>query len=589
VDAEDRRVTLSLNAFLLRPGVTPVTAPSEASASQLEFSVLTNGRLQPLAAEEFDLVGAANAGDIVVALSSRPTQPPAWQRFLWEELRLGPIVSNTRSIGAIVFCAVAEEFEDGERIRWVAWTFGTGSRALRRRAQDPRFGLLVVLNLLTEQADEDHADAGEAGRPTSRARGPRMRELRYRSPAPYVQQTGHRAARDIPLDGFRIDRSTDLVAAIGSTGAVAALATSTLLGGRALKFRTQIGSVEEFVDLAMTALAKSKLHRYREEFTWIDNITLVEDEETIRRLRTHVVEILATDPNPASVDAILPDDLLDVGEDRSISTIAFPHERGTAHGRRTLTVARIAEHVARIDDAAERERALDASLRFFDESDKPIDSASILECLSAEFQLDGAHYIAYDGDFYLVNGDYVQRVDCEIEQIPESTVTFPVYRGETEPVYNARVGKDHKTEFICMDRALIDIPGETTFEACDLVAETGALVHVKRKGKSSALSHLFLQAANSCEMLRRSAEARQRFNKLLAERAGSPELLTTVQAVLTAAEGRRDELEVVFAFLGDWRGRTIASLPLFSRISLVSEARRVRNLGYKVTVKTISQ
>jgi len=45
---------------------------------------------------------------------------------------------------------------------------------------------------------------------------------------------------------------------------------------------------------------------------------------------------------------------------------------------------------------------------------------------------------------------------------------------------------------------------------------------------------------------------------------------------------------VAFAFLGDWRNRTIASLPLFSRISLVTQARRVSNLGFRPTVATIS-
>jgi len=583
VDAEERRVTLSLNAFLLRPRVTPVTAASEASAEHLEFFLLVDGRLEPLGDDEFELVDAVSAGDVIVALSSRLTQPPAWQRFLWTELGLGPLSSNGRSIGAVVFCAVTEETEDGERVRWVAWTFGTGSRSLRRGAQDPRFGLLVVLNLLTEQADPSDAETG----PVSRSRGPRMRELRYRSPAPYVQQTGHRAARDIPLDGFRIDRSTDLVAAIGSTGAVAELDASTLLGGRSLKFRTRIGAIDDLVALAVKALATSKLDRYRDEFVWVDNITLVEDEATIHRLRTHLVEVLAADPHSTSVDAILPDDLLDVGEDRSISVIAFPRERGAGHGRRTLTVARVAEYVARYSDPVERHRALDAVLRFYDESGKEIDSASILECLSAEFQLNDAQYIAYDGDFFLVNGDYVQRVDREIAQIPESQVVFPVYRGETEPEYNAKIGKHHTDEFICLDRVLIDIPGETRFEACDLVSRTGALIHIKRKGKSSTLSHLFLQAANSCEMLRRSAEARQRFGKLLAEH-GSPGILSSVQSALSNIEGR-DEVEVVFAFLGDWKGRTVASLPLFSRISLVNEARRVRNLGYTVSVKTISQ
>ncbi|MPZ79059.1 MAG: hypothetical protein GEV28_01100 [Actinophytocola sp.] len=118
----------------------------------------------------------------------------------------------------------------------------------------------------------------------------------------------------------------------GSTGAVPALATSTVLGGRALTFRTRIARSSNSSSSRGWPWRGPKLRRYREEYIWIETITLVEDEDTVRRLREHVVEALATDPNPASVDAILLDDLLDVGQDRSISTIAFPHERGAAHG-----------------------------------------------------------------------------------------------------------------------------------------------------------------------------------------------------------------------------------------------------------------
>lgn len=577
------RVTLPLNAFLLRPGFTPATAPTEASASHVTFYLVNQGKLQPLEADDVDLLQVAAHGDLVFALSRRPSSPPAWQQFLWTELDLGPLISAPASLGAILFCAVTEQKDGGERIRWIAWTFGRGSRTLRRTAQDPRFGLLVVLNLLTDQSEEQPAEES-----VKRTRGPRVRELRYRSPAPYVQQTGHRAARDIPVDGFRIDRSTDLVAAVGSSGAVPVFSTSTLLGGRSLRFRTKVGRVDDLVRLAEIALAQAGSRSYQDEFTWVDNISLVEDEDTVQQLRAYVAETLAGDPNPPTIDAILPDDLLDVGADRSINVIAFPRERGAKHGRTTLTTALIAALMANTPDSGERNRVLDQELRFFDEAHNKIGEASILECLSAEFRLGAEHYIAYDGDFYLVNHDYVKRIDSEIERMPTSQLVFPGYGGEAETVYNTRVGNERPTEFINLDRALVRIPGETTFEACDLVAATGALVHVKRKGRSSTLSHLFLQAANSCELLRRSAEARRQFDKLITERSRSPQMLARVQSALADAKQNRDELEVVFAFLGDWKDRSILSLPLFSRISLVNESRRVGNLGYRVTVKTIS-
>ena len=76
------------------------------------------------------------------------------------------------------------------------------------------------------------------------------------------------------------------------------------------------------------------------------------------------------------------------------------------------------------------------------------------------------------------------------------------------------VVENYPDDFILLDRALIELPGEYGVEVSDLVSSSGALIHVKRKGKSSVLSHLFLQAANSCELLRRSPPARDQFMTL---------------------------------------------------------------------------
>ena len=117
---------------------------------------------------------------------------------------------------------------------------------------------------------------------------------------------------------------------------------------------------------------------------------------------------------------------------------------------------------------------------------------------------------------------------------------------------------------------------------------SGALIHVKRKGKSSVLSHLFLQVTNSCELLRRSTPAWQQLSSLIRERAADDTIIASIEAAHAEAQKRGSELEVTFAFLGDWRGKPITSLPLFSRISMVTEVRRISNLGFKPTVALIS-
>ena len=575
---------LSLNGFLLRRSASPADAWTDATSEEVELFYWAAGWIEPLSLDEAEIFEAAVAGDVIVALLKRLTSPPDWQRFIKDALGLVSFGSAHESLGAAVFCAVSPPAEGGP-VRWVAWTFGNASRALRRSAQDPRFGLLAALNLLVvpllqaEQSPEI---------PNQRRRGPRLREMRYRTTAPYVQQTGHRAARDIPVDGFRVDRASDLVATVGGTGADPALTTSTLLGGRSLRFRALVTRVEELVELAAIAVDRSSTTDYKEMFSWIDNIRPVDDPELIRELRRQVVDELAATPDNPAIDAILPDDLINVGEDRSIKYIVFPRERGVGQGRITLSVAAIRDLITQSVEPADRDKTLDAELRFLDESGDRIGSATVLECLSVNLIRAGHNFIVYDGDFYSVNQSFVERINNELNEVPLSSIDYPRYKGEAEPAYNTMVGRDYPDRFVLLDRAMIELPNEYGIEASDLVSSSGTLIHVKRKGKSSVLSHLFLQVANSCELLRRSPLARQQLVTLICERARNDRIVATVEAAYLQAEERGTEIEVAFAFLGDWKGKTITSLPLFSRISMVSEIRRVSNLGFRPTVAMIS-
>lgn len=577
---------ISLNVFLLRTGVTPVDAWSDASGPSITFFYRAEGGLDQLRAEDLELLDAVVPGDIIVALQRKPKAPPSWLKFFRDRLGLIDLRSTGESLGAVIFCAVSDNILNNTSLRWTAWTFGSASRSLRRSAHDPRFGLLVALNLLAAPLIDSRGDGNAEA---VRKRDPRLREMRYRTTAPYVQQTGHRAARDIPLDGFRVDRSSDLVASIGGTGADPALSASTILGGRSLRFRAHVANLDDFTNLSEIAVTQSRRKEYKEPFYWIDNILLVDDIATVSKLRRVLTRQLVENPDSPSLDVIFPDDLLEVGDDRSIRYIAFPGERRLGGGRITLPISIVSDFLARIDDELGRDRALDTELRFFDESGERVAVATVLECISADLRVDEDQFIAYDGDFYRVDKEFVGRIDSELLAIPCSSLEFLPYRGETEPTYNARIRKESASKFVVLDRALIRIPGERgTVEACDFVASSGALVHVKRKGKSSVLSHLFLQVANSCELLRRSAEARRQFEELLEEHGATPEIVATIKAAHQAARKNREEIEVVFAFLGDWAGKTIENLPLFSRISLVHEARRVAGLGYRPTVKTIS-
>ena len=140
---------LSLNALLLRRTATPVTAWTENSLADISLSLWTDGRLEPIALDEADILDAAIPGDVVVSILRRFRGMPTWQEFIKEALNLdsfGP--TSAESLGAAIFCAIPPGDTGRTQVRWIAWSFGTASRAIRRSAVDPRFGLLAALNLM---------------------------------------------------------------------------------------------------------------------------------------------------------------------------------------------------------------------------------------------------------------------------------------------------------------------------------------------------------------------------------------------------------------------------------------------------------
>ena len=83
--------------------------------------------------------------------------------------------------------------------------------------------------------------------------------------------------------------------------------------------------------------------------------------------------------------------------------------------------------------------------------------------------------------------------------MPDAPFSLPPYGAKTEPEYLKKVSKDFP-DFALMDRKVIMIGGgRSRVEFCDLFSINNDIVHVKKYGGSSLLSHLFFQAIVSGE------------------------------------------------------------------------------------------
>ena len=134
LNGDSRGRMLSLNGFLLRSGSTPANAWTDSAFENVEIFSWEKGQLEPLSPDDAEILDAVAEGDIIVALIRRFTTQPPWQAFIKDAFNLTEFGAARESLGAAVFCAASAAVDDGA-VRWVAWTFGTAGRALRRSAQ----------------------------------------------------------------------------------------------------------------------------------------------------------------------------------------------------------------------------------------------------------------------------------------------------------------------------------------------------------------------------------------------------------------------------------------------------------------------
>ncbi|MGF0168991.1 DUF6119 family protein [Streptomyces sp. Marseille-Q5077] len=132
--------------------------------------------------------------------------------------------------------------------------------------------------------------------------------------------------------------------------------------------------------------------------------------------------------------------------------------------------------------------------------------------------------------------------------------------------------------YVCLDRKLIRTAQHPYgFEAADLVAADGTLVHVKRADSSAPLSHLFAQGRVSADALRFDSEARAEFVRRVREQ--------------NPAHSVGDDFiptKVVYAIsLKSGKPLTTQNLFTFAQMSLLQAARALRAQGIEVAVVDI--
>lgn len=217
-------------------------------------------------------------------------------------------------------------------------------------------------------------------------------------------------------------------------------------------------------------------------------------------------------------------------------------------------------------------------LAISESSGQQIHAWPVYRCIYCELPYDGADYALNNGKWFKVNANFLNTLNESIKKIPTSSLKLPTYKGNDEGTYNEGVYKANAGYFALMDKKLIQHGGgNSKIEFCDLYSADKHLVHVKRYGGSSVLSHLFSQGTVSARLLLSDPEFRKKVND---------ELPISHKLKNASQKPKADEFEVVYAIATN-SAASSPELPLFSKINLRNSVNQLQMYGMKVSLAFI--
>lgn len=503
--------------YLLRPGFSATSSLSQDHTLQKADSP------------------ALPEGSSIYILDKMPTEP-WWKTYF----RLGLELKQAGK-GALVFLPVGDRF--------FALSFGHVYHNLKDEAYEHDFGLKVTLNCVDpkELKSTDTLEPGAARR----------------------QRTQLPVGSDLTF--FDFDKDTSILKSL--TGKVLDVYKNLfthVTGSSSLLIKSEI-SVEGLVNFCKVLLDLYTRDDYRTTFPEIENVVPVRDPTVLARLDDKLIEALRE--RSQSVYLTIPD-ILDY---RQIGYFAEFSGAGSSLQYPDVFIDKYYEYLESQGlaiDAIDGAELASHRLKLTDGDGKARKSYSLLKCLIFDTALDAGtqSFHLTDGQWYKVENSYIAKLSGVIDPLCFD-LNLPCYDHADEGDYNIAVASSDAA-MVCLHKSSIAPPGQTMIEPCDLYSvEDGTAVfhHVKRSTVSMQLSHLFNQGVNSIELIKGETVCLERLKTAIAENAHPDR----AEALIAPCDNQR--FRVVFCVVTHKdKSNKSENLPLFSRVSLMRAARRLR-------------
>lgn len=476
-----------------------------------------------------------------------PSHPPKWVDYL--------DAHTPSDLKAALFSASASAvliLEASERVFAVTWGQGRHLVESDNLVQD--FGLKVVLNTVAPD---------------------QLKSVDAKTIDETTVHTRRDVSRDSSFAAFGLDPIRDLLRAVTGTPQDPTLA-HRLTGSDALGIHTreQIPDLPDLVDRLLEAYESDA---YKENFDFIDYLRPERSHSRKLELDGALVEALQTreidDVHLAAPETL---DWLDIE--------GFQY-RTKFDSNRLDADPRISAYLDLYDGVEISFEDLKGDrLMSVRASDSGISNDwQIYKSLVYQVELDEFLYVLSAGEWFRVDKDYRSQVEAEVELLSKVTDLPDADLETDEDTYNKKAAE--ALGALCLDKHLIYDGGPDKMEVCDILTSDGRFIHVKLRGSSSTLSHLFTQGTNTAErLLALDGDFRQKARTMITD-------LDSDYADVIPLDRPKNpaDYEMTFAVITRSKRKTPLTLPFFSVISLRAAAQRLGAFGIPVSIAAIPE
>lgn len=434
--------------------------------------------------------------------------------------------------------------------RWFCFTFGYARHLIDEYAYERNFGLIVTLNL---------------GDPLA------IKSIDKTNISHISLHSKEQATRDIELASFEFNDDIDLLRSVTAKAtAVDGEDQETLSGRDSVTIYTRV-SIDVFWNVAKRLIAAFADTKYKELYPWLDKIREERDKDVTEKLDQELVrKILENDLDKLWLA------IPEVVSWEEIEGFAFKYKEIQPDKPGPVLYQDLDIHEwmknTKIPQDFSAAQLKNKDIFVYWQDGRSASHWSVYRCLNAEIDLEQKKYILNDGDWYNIESNYVAEVDQFYISISDSKIALPPHGLKKEPEYLKEVAAG-STDFALMDRKEVMIGGgRSRVEFCDLYSKNKEIIHVKKYGGSSVLSHLFSQAVVSGDCFLHEAEFREKVNALLPQ---------DFKFADTVAQPVPKDFEICIAVMSKEKGAL--ELPFFSKVSFKHAVKALHNLGYNVT------